>query len=135
MNEPAHRRGPDWQKYPRWVQYLPRVVGGVWVIGGLSYVLWTRILPGDLSTLAKFSQGGICVGGIAFAISGLWPFRGQDEVKSGDIGDFWSFVKAAPPEQEHLRHLHRTFRRSLAILLVTVLFMLMWGVVATLGLA
>jgi len=135
MNGPARQRGPDLRKHPRWLQYLPGLLGGAWLIGGLAYVLWTRILPSNLSTLAKAAQGGVCVGGIAFAISGLWPFRGRDKIERGDIGDFWSFVKNAPPEEEHLRNLHWTFRRSLALLAVTVVFMLMWTVVATLGLA
>jgi hypothetical protein len=84
---------------------------------------------------AKVAQSGICVAGIAFAVSVLWPFKGQSQVKSGDIGDFWSFLKATPPAQEPLRSLHRKFRRSAAYFGVMLLFMVAWGVIATAGLA
>jgi predicted anti-sigma-YlaC factor YlaD len=97
--------------------------------------LWVRVLPANMTVLAKATQAGICVGGIAFAISALWPSPGQGMLKSGDIGDFWSFVRGGPPQEAHLRGLHRKFRRSLVLLTLTAAFMVAWAVVGGLGLA
>ena len=98
MADQGQRPGPDWSKYPRWVAYVPGLLGGAWLIGGLSWVLWARILPANMSVLAKATQAGVCLGGIAFAVSALWPSPGQGRLTPGDIPEFWSFVRGGPPQ-------------------------------------
>ncbi len=134
MTNDVRGRRPDWSRYPRWVQYLPGLLGGAWLIGALSWFMWARVLPTNSSLLVKATQSGICLSGVAFAISGLWPVRGRGQVKPGDIPDFWAFVRAPSPSAPHLRAMHTKFRVSLGILLVFVLWMVAHGIVVGLGL-
>jgi hypothetical protein len=114
---------------------VPGLVGAAWLVGSLSWFLWACVLPSNLTLLAKSIQTCVCVGGIAFAVSVVWPVRGQNKLKPDDIGDFWAFVRGAPPEQEHLRGIYRKFRRSLGVLVLTAIFMAAWAVVVAGGLA
>ncbi len=134
MAEGAQGRRPDWSKYPRWVQYLPGFLGAGWLIGALSWFMWARVLPANVSLLAKATQSGICLSGIAFAVSGLWPVRGKGQPKPEDIPDFWAFIKAPSPSAPHLRAVHTKFRVSLAILLIFVSFMVAHATVVSLRL-
>jgi hypothetical protein len=95
--------------------------------------MWARVLPANSSVLVKTTQSSICLSGIAFAIAGLWPVRGQGQLKPGDIPDFWAFVRAPSPSAPHLKAIHTKFRVSLGILLVVVLCMVAHGVVVSLG--
>jgi hypothetical protein len=94
-----------------------------------------RVLPADTSLLAKVSQISICLSGIAFAISGIWPVRGQALLKREDIPDFWAFVRAQSPAAPHLRAIHTKFRVCLGFLFIAVLSMVAHAMVVGLGLA
>jgi hypothetical protein len=96
--------------------------------------MWARVLPVDSSLLAKATLSGICLSGIAFALSALWPVRGQARLKREDIPDFWAFIRAPSPSTPDLRAIHIKFRVSLSILLLFVLCMVAHGIVVSLGL-
>ena len=91
------------------------------------------MLPANTSLVVKGSQSGICIGGIAFAVSGLWLLGEQRQVKPKEIPDFWAFVRAAPPAAPHLRGLHSKFLVSLGILLIAALFMFAHAIVVAFG--
>jgi hypothetical protein len=130
-----HEGPPPWSKYPPWVLYLPGLLGAAWLIGALAWFFFARVLPADTSLLAKGTQTSICLSGIAFAISGLWPVRGQTRLRREDIPDFWAFVRAPSPSAPHLRAVHTKFRMSLGLLLIAALSMVAHVIVVGLGLA
>jgi hypothetical protein len=135
MAEREHGRQPDWSRYPRWVQHLPGLLGAGWLIGALSWFMWARVMPAHSSVLAKATLSAVCLSGIAFAISGLWPVRGQSRLKREEMPDLWAFVRAPSPSAPHLKAMHTKFRVSLGILLLFVLSMVAHAVVVSLGLA
>jgi hypothetical protein len=128
-----HDRRPDWSK--SWVRYLPGLLGASWLIGTLSWFLFARVIPANTSLLAKATLSSICVSGIAFAISALWPVRGQTSLRREEVPDFWAFVWAQSPSAPHLRAIHTKFRVSLCFLFIAILCMMAYAVVVSLGLA
>lgn len=120
--------------YPPWLQYVPGVVGGLWLVASLGYLFWTMGLSRALSPLGKILLSAVCLSGVAFVISALLPLRGQGRLGPGDISDFWSFLRGSRPEDPARYALWRKFRRTSAILLVTVVLWVAWGVAASLGL-
>jgi hypothetical protein len=126
--------GPDWDKYPMWVKAIPGFLGAAWLIGGLSYVLRTRLASPSLSTLGKTVFTGVCLSGIAFAVSAMWPFQGQEQVRRGDMGNFWSFVRGPAPEASYKRALWGKMRRTMAIWLLGVLFLVAGAFAGAFGL-
>jgi hypothetical protein len=99
-------------------------VAGVWVIGGLVYMLWTRLSYPNLTLLGKGVVVGVCLTGIAFAISAMWPFSGQSVVPSGEMANFWSFVRGPEPEVAHKKALWRKMRRTVGIWCVLIAWMI-----------
>ncbi len=99
-------------------------LGGVWVIGALAYMLWTRLSYPTLPRVGKGLVVGICLTGMAFAISAMWPFKGQDLVQRGDMADFWSFVRGPEPEVPYKKALWRKMRRSLGIWCLLIAWMI-----------
>jgi hypothetical protein len=127
-------RGFDLDKYPMWVKVIPGILAGSWVIWSFSHLLWTRLSSSSLNAFGKGIVTCLCLSGIAFAISAMWPFKGQEQVRRGDIGDFWSFVRGPAPEVAYRRALWVKMRRTVGIWLLGVLFMVAWMVAGMLGL-
>lgn len=123
---------PD--RRPGWLKNLPGLLGGAWLIAALAYILWTRLSYPSLSDVGKSVVVGVCLSGMAFAISAMWPFKGQEQVQRGDMADFWSFVRGPEPTVAYKKALWRKMRRTIAIWLVVVFFMIIGFVAGVFGL-
>ena len=105
----------------------------MWLIGWLSYTWW-NLFP-RLSGLGKSLFSGVCVGGVAFAVSLMLPPWGGRQIRPDEIRNPWLFARGAPPGDPTLRSLWHKYRRSFIILVVMAAFMLAYGVAVNLGLA
>ena len=119
---------------PGWLRNLPGLLGGTWLIAALAYILWTRVSYPSLSAIGKSIVAGVCLSGVAFATSAMWPFKGQELVQRGDMASFWSFVRGPAPTVPYKQALWRKMRRTIAIWLVVVFFMIVGFVAGVFGL-
>lgn len=100
----------------------------------MAYILWARLSSPTLSAVGKSVVVGVCLSGMAFAISAMWPFKGQELVQRGDTADFWAFVRGPEPTVPYKQALWRKMRRTIAIWLVVVFFMIIGFVAGVFGL-
>jgi hypothetical protein len=110
------------------------LVGGVWVAGALTYMLLTRLSYPALTVVGKSIVVGICLSGVAFVISAIWPFKGQELVQRGDMADFWSFVRGPEPEVPYKKGLWRKMRRTVGIWFLLAAWMIIAFIAGVSGL-
>ena len=122
------------KKYPRWIEYIPGALGAIWLVASLGYVFRAKVLSPGLSVLGKGLVAAICLSGLIFVASSLQPLRGR-RIQAGEIADMWSFLRGAPPTDSAQYALWRKFRRTIAILIATLVLIALFGLVASLGLA
>lgn len=118
-----------------WAQYIPGLLGGLWLVACIGYVFWAKVLSPGLTVLAKVVVSAICVSGLAFVASGFAPLKGYGQVRPDEIGNFWAFLRGNAPMDPVHYALWWKFRRTMGILLVTLVLMAVWGVVVSLGFA
>jgi len=119
---------------PGWLKNLPGLLGGTWLIAALAYTLWAKVPYPSLSVVGKGVVVGVCLSGVAFAISAMWPFKGQELVQRGDMADFRSFVRGPEPTVPYKKALWRKMRRTIAMWLLVVFFMSIGFVAGVFGL-
>src|SRR6267143_6868236 len=97
-------------------------------------IMELRSLTPRLTGLGKSLFSGVCLGGVAFAVSLMLPPWAGRQIRADEIGNPWLFARGAQPDDPTLRSLWHRYRRSFIILVLTAAFLLAYGVAVTLGL-
>ena len=112
---------------PRWLYLTAAALGFVWLVGALIYLLYTKVVLGGLGPGSRIALAGVCLSGLGFALSAVWPL-GRHRF-SLEPDEFWSFILSPPPQDESAFAVWKKLRRTFAFWLTLVLFMFA-GVVA-----